>query len=129
MKTNNQDYKTTLNTTILNIFNVNFGNVRQTSVNGVMYYLAHDVCSVLELSNTTKIISGLSDSTAQNRPTKKYIKKFIEHVNAHRTVYLISMEGVFEIILKGKSSKCSDIKEYFANNILPKCAGLMGAQS
>jgi len=126
MKTNNNDYNT-FNNTLLYLLNTEFGHVRQVTVKGVVYYLAHDVCKVLGLTNTTTVINGLSDTTVQNGPMKTNIKMFIESVNKHRKVYLISIEGVFEIILKGKSSQCTDIKEYFAHRMLPKCAGLMGA--
>lgn len=116
----------TFNHNLIDMLNVELGAIRNTTIDGVVYYLAHDVCRFLKLTNTTNVIRGLSGRTLYSGDRITKMKKLIEPINKYRPVHLITIEAVFQIILNGKSEICADIKEYLAMSILPRCAETLG---
>lgn len=115
--------------TLMKIMIPELGTVRSVQFNGIVYYLVCDVCEVLNICNTTKVIGTLSGSTIYNAAfVKTHIKKYVERFNQYRAVHLVTIEGVYQIIFNNKSTICNEIKDYLSIHILPKCINTMGVK-
>jgi len=49
-----------------------------------------------------------------NVSTEYRTKEFVGEFNKHRKIHLLTLTGVFQLILNNKSTECRRIKEYLA---------------
>jgi len=107
-----------MNATLATLFGQEWANVRTAIIDGVEMYMALDICRILGLSNVTFALKGVTG--VYNVSPRYRTKEFIEEWNHRRKIHLLTLDGVFQLILNNKSSECRRIKEYVAASVLPE---------
>jgi prophage antirepressor-like protein len=107
-----------MNATLRRIFGKDWKHVRSTVTDGKELHMAYDICKILGLKNVTLAIR--SAKGACNVKSEHRTMELIEDWNKFRTVHLLSIEGVFELILNNKSAECRRIKDYIVMSIMPE---------
>jgi len=107
-----------MNTTLKTIFGENWKHVRSTIIDGKEFHMAYDICKILDLKNVTLAIR--SAKGACNVKPENRTMELIEDWNKFRTVHLLTIGGVFELILNNKSAECRRIKDYIVTSVMPK---------
>jgi prophage antirepressor-like protein len=91
--------------------------VRWQKHDGVIMYFACDVKEVLGLSNVTTATSGV---TAGNRVERsERVKAYPYDPNIPCKVILLTLIGVYQLILNNNSAMSKKYRNYIACNILP----------
>jgi len=78
-------------------------------VNGELHWLGCDVIQKLGLSSTTQAIKGTREKPKLKFPA--YRMHMIPEVNAERSVYLLNITGVIEVIKLNSNKKTKILKE------------------
>lgn len=86
-----------------NYFGQEWSTVAAYDIDGQAYYVGHDVVRVLGLRSTTWAIR-------RKISRANWTMRYIEDINRGRTVYLVNLRGVLEIILYNNSQTCNRIK-------------------
>ena len=107
-----------MNPTLARIFGSDWAEVRSTVIDGKEVHMAFDICKILGLSNVTLAIKG--GASKSNVNPQHRTMELIEDWNKFRTVHLLTIDGVFELILNNKSAECKRIKDYIVASVLPK---------
>ena len=106
-----------MNITLTRLFGSEWGDERYGNFNGKEMHMAYDICKVLGLSNSTIAIRGSAGIC--NVSSKHRIMEMVEDWNPIRTVHLLTIDGVFQMILNNKSAECRRIKDYLVASVLP----------
>jgi len=85
--------------------------------------MAYDICAILGITNVTTGIKGVDG--AYRVDLENRAKRYVQQWNARRKVHLLSLEGVFQLIINNKAAKCKEIKRYLTCNYLPGVDGLV----
>ena len=107
-----------MSATLVNIFGPEWADVRTAMIEGQEMYMAHDICKILGLSNVTTALGGVNGSYNVSPQFRR--KERVYEWNHRRKIHLLTVEGVFQLILNNKSKECKKIKEYLASEVLPK---------
>jgi prophage antirepressor-like protein len=105
-------------TALVRIFGKEWFHVRTAIINKKRYYMAHDCCQILGISNVSLAIKsarGVHNVSQEERTMEQ-----IDEWNKFRTIHLLTLNGVFQLILNNKSAGCRKIKNHIASAILPK---------
>ena len=106
-----------MNATLTKLFGPEWTMVRTAIIGGEEMYMAYDICGVLGLSNVTFALRGVSGSYNVSPSFRTKFK--IDDWCKFRKIHLLTLDGVFQLIMNNKSPECKRIKEYMAANILP----------
>jgi len=94
-----------------------WSRVRTQRHDGVIMFFACDVQGILGLSNVTTATRGV---TGGNRVEwDQRIKTLTYDPNIPCKVILLTLAGVFQLILNNNSKKCREYKNYLAIHFLP----------
>ena len=106
-----------MNATLARLFGPEWLNVRTVVIDNEEMHMAHDICEILGLSNVTFALRGVSGSynVSPNFRTKEKIDDWC----TFRKIHLLTLDGVFQLVMNNKSPECKRIKEYMAANVLP----------
>ena len=115
-----------MNTTLLDIFGPEWSYVRRIILNGKELHMAHDICKLLGLSNTTTAIRGVKKGCNVDRENRTM--EHIECWNKLRTIHLLTIEGVLQLILNNKSTGCKKIKDSMIKSMKPLTAHKFNSQ-
>ena len=96
----------------LKVFNYSGKNVRVVSEEGRIWFLASDVCKLLNLTNTTTVLKRLSPEYST--------KVQVETAGGIQNVNAISKEAVMELVLGSRKGTRKEIKEWFSNTLFPQ---------
>ena len=88
----------------LKVFNYSGKNVRVVSEEGRIWFLASDVCKLLNLTNTTTVLKRLSPEYST--------KVQVETAGGIQNVNAISKEAVMELVLGSRKGTRKEIKEW-----------------
>jgi BRO family, N-terminal domain len=105
-----------MNETLSNIFGPEWSDVRFDTINEIEMHMAYDICKKLKIKNVTIAIRGNKDN--HNVSQQYRTMEFIEDWNKLRTIHLLTIDGVFQLIMNNKTIECKRIKEYIAANVL-----------
>lgn len=105
-----------MNETLTKYFGPEWGDVRHEFSDGVEWHMAWDISHVLGLKNVTIAIRGGKNSFNVDPQYRTMVKD--EYYNKFRTVHLLTIEGVFQLIMNNKTLECKRIKEYMARGVL-----------
>jgi prophage antirepressor-like protein len=105
------------NAVLAKYFGPEWGSVRKITINKEEMYMAYDICQLLGITNVTHALKGVTGT--YNVSPNFRIKMKIEDWNTFRKIHLLTLDGVFQLILNNKSQKCKLIKEYIASEVLP----------
>lgn len=106
-----------MNATLAKIFGNEWAFIRSVTINDEEMYMAHDICKLLGISNVTIALRGVTGS--YNVSPNFRTKEKIEEWNTFRKIHLLTLDGVYQLILNNKSPECRRIKEYIASQVLP----------
>lgn len=107
-----------MNPTLARIFGPDWVEVRSVVIDGKELHMAHDICKLLGLSNVTVAVKGGAGRC--NVDQENRTMELIEEWNKFRTVHLLTIDGVFQLILNNKSAECRRIKDYVVSSVLPR---------
>lgn len=86
-------------------------------------YLAHDICEILEITNVTNAIKGINGQHRVDMVNRD--KQYVKDWNPRRKVHLLSLAGVFQLIMHNRTKKCYEIRNYIACRYLPNAQQLV----
>lgn len=99
--------------TEIQTFNFNSAPVRTlTDENGEPWFVAKDVCNVLELNNVSQALSRLDDDEKQNIILNDGISR-----NPNRAI--ISESGLYALILASRKPEAHEFKRWVTHEVLP----------
>lgn len=95
----------------LAIYDYNAQSVRTVMVNGVVYFIASDVCNVLEVSNTSQAMDRLSEK-------QKLI--YTLHISGqNRETWLVNESGLYKLILRSNKKEAEKFQDWVTDEVLP----------
>jgi len=108
----------------LSIFNFKNSPVRTTEINNQIWFLANDVCSILEYKNPRKAIA---DHCKSKGVTKRYTPALCDVTKRDTTskarksqeMTYISEANLFRLIIKSKQEKAVIFEEWVMEELLP----------
>lgn len=93
------------------IYNASNQQVRTVIVNGEPFFVAKDVCDILQLSDVCKTVSKLDDD-------EKLIRKvFVSGQN--RDVTLVNESGLYNLIFRSYKSEAKTFRKWVTGEVLP----------
>jgi anti-repressor protein len=94
------------------VFNYQNNQVRTVSINNEPWFVARDVCEILELSDVSMSISRLDDD-------EKLIQKlFVSGQN--RDVITISESGLYSLVLTSNKPEAKMFKRWITHEVIPQ---------
>ena len=105
------------------ILDENKNSVKKFNIEGCVYYKASDVAKLLKITNITNTIEYISRQFSKDDGKEIATKKVIENYNNSRAIHLITIEGVFQMILNGKTKCCKAFKAYLSSGVLAEHYG------
>ena len=103
-----------MSNTSINLFTLNFNNspVRTTEINNQIWFLANDVCSILEYKNPRRTI----DSHCKE---KGVTKRYTLTNGGNQEMVYINEPNLFRLIIKSKQEKAVLFEEWVMEELLP----------
>lgn len=98
----------------INFFTFNFNNspVRTTEINNQLWFLANDVCSILEYKNPRRAIE-------LHCKEKGVTKRYTLTKGGNQEMTYISEANLFRLIIKSKQEKAVIFEEWVMEDLLP----------
>lgn len=96
------------------IFTFEEREVRVVERDGSPWWVAKDVCEVLELSNTTEALRGLEDDEKVQLDTN-----IINPEVGGRGTYIVSEAGLYSLILRSRKPEAKHFKRWVTHDVLP----------
>ena len=94
-----------------NIFHYKQLPVRTVTIAGEPWFVAGDVCDILELTNTTKTIRGLDDD-------EKGLT-IIQSLGGNQETNIVSESGLYCLILRSRKPEAKLFKRWVTHDVLP----------
>jgi len=94
-----------------NIFNYENKQIQVVIENGEPWFVAKDVCDVLEHSDTSKAVSRLDDDEKLTRTL------FVSGQN--REVWLVNEPGLYSLILTSRKPEAKAFKRWITHDVMP----------
>jgi prophage antirepressor-like protein len=103
-----------MSNTSINLFTFNFNNspVRTTEINNKIWFLANDVCSILEYKNSRRAIE-------LHCKEKGVTKRYTLTNGGNQEMIYISEANLFRLIIKSKQEKAVIFEEWVMEDLLP----------
>lgn len=92
-------------------FNATSQEIRSLLVENEPYFIAKDVCDILELSHTTKALKVLDDDEKLNVP--------IVHSGQKRKMLIINESGLYKLIFKSIKPEAKAFQKWVTKEVLP----------
>lgn len=105
---NNVTVNTTTNTTNNQVFNFGDYQVRTVIKEGEPWFVAKDVCSVLEVSNTSDAVSRLD---CEDKAEVAITDTSSNGVTQSRTLTVINESGLYSLILTSRKPEAKAFKK------------------
>lgn len=96
----------------LSTFNFHNSLVRTTEINGQIWFLANDVCSILEYKNTRRTIS-------LHCKEKGVTKRYTPTSSGEQEMIYINEPNLFRLIIKSKKEEAVVFEEWVMEDLLP----------
>lgn len=93
-----------------------FNEVKSITIANRRYYAAKDVLKVLGLTNTTRSLAAIHNNTHNPH----YMKLLVSGICRRTPIYMITTEGILQLIMNGRSEVCTSIKSYLASKHLKR---------
>jgi anti-repressor protein len=95
----------------LQIFNYSENHVRTVLKDGQPYFVAKDICEILEIGNVTDAVKRLSDSM-------KGVDS-IETLGGKQEVNVITEAGVYKLVFTSRKPEAEKFTDWIASEVLP----------
>lgn len=95
----------------LQSFDFQSKQVRTLSINGEPWFVATDVCAILEMGNPRQVVSRLDDD-------EKGVH-IVDTLGGQQEVTIINESGLFSLILTSRKSQAKAFKRWVTHEVLP----------
>lgn len=96
--------------------------VRTVVQNGEPWFVAKDVCEILELDNVTRALSTLDDDERGSLT----ISKGTSPMGGNPNVNIINESGLYALIFKSRKSQAHAFRKWVTSEVLPRFGKLVG---
>jgi hypothetical protein len=83
-------------------------------IEGIPHWPGYQVIKLLGLSNTTQAIRGNKNYPKIKFPL--YRKHFVPEINHRRSIYMLPVEGIVQVIAKNRKPSCGQLRYKLANH-------------
>ena len=97
----------------IQLFNYDSNAVRAIEQNGEVWFVAKDVCDVLELSNPTEALRALDDD-------EKNTLRISEGIRGNPTMNVINESGLYRLAFRSNKPMAKDFTRWVAHTVLPE---------
>lgn len=94
-----------------NVFHYNGGSVRTVIRDGEPWFVARDVCDVLEIVNSTRAVANLNDS-------QKGIQK-VKTPGGEQDMIIISEPGLYKLVFRSNKPEAEKFTDWVASEVIP----------
>ena len=102
---------------MLAVFNYNQSEVRTITINNEPWFVAQDVCNILELENVSKALSRLDDDE-KTELDRESILTLSDDPNTVR-LSAISESGLYSLVLSSRKPEAKPFKRWIAHDVIP----------
>ena len=99
----------------LQVFNYQNKNVRTVEKDGQIWFVAKDVCDVLELTNPTEAIKSLDD----DEKNTLRISEGIQQNRGNPNVNIISESGLYTLVMRSNKPEAHKFRKWVTSEVLP----------
>ena len=92
----------------LQVFSYNGNNVRTVERNGDIWFVAKDVCDVLDIQNTTQAIQNLDND-----------ERAMFYIGRQGEANIISESGVYALVLRSNKPEAKNFSRWVRKEVLP----------
>lgn len=92
-------------------FNASDKHLSPILINGQPYFVAVEICEILDLSNTTKALYALDDDEKLTLP--------IVRAGQKRSVNLINESGLYNLIFQSRKPEAKSFRKWVTSEVLP----------
>lgn len=96
----------------LSIFNYGQNEVRTVQVNGEPWFVAKDVCAVLELKDHRTSINLLDEDERHTVPVT-------DTLGRNQDTYIVNEPGLYSLILRSRKPEAKTFKRWITHEVLP----------
>ena len=96
----------------LSIFNYGQNEVRTVQVNGEPWFVAKDVCAVLELKDHRTSINLLDEDERHTVPVT-------DALGRNQDTYIVNEPGLYSLILRSRKPEAKTFKRWITHEVLP----------
>ena len=100
------------------LFDYKKHQVRTVIIDGDIWFVAQDVCNILEIKNPTDALSNLSDKMKMTLEGKESILGITEDPNTVR-ILLLSEPGLYKLVFKSRKPEAEKFSDWVVSEILP----------
>lgn len=93
------------------VFNFKDSKVRTVSQDGNPWWVAKDVCEVLEIAKTTQAIQGLDGD--------EKLMATIQASGQNRNMWIINEPGLYSLILRSRKPEAKAFKRWIVHEVIP----------
>lgn len=97
----------------LEVFNFEENQVRTiTDENGDVWFVAKDVCDVLEINNVSQALSRLDDD--------EKLTSLLMIEGQNREILMINESGLYSLVMTSRKSEAKRFKKWVTSEVLPQ---------
>lgn len=104
--------------TSVTLFSYQSAKVRTVIVDGEIWFVAKDICDVLDIKNSRDALSSLSDKMKITLEGKESIVGITDDPNVVR-ISLISEPGMYKLVFKSRKPEAEKFSDWVVTEILP----------
>ncbi len=96
----------------LQSFNYEINQIRTVEINGEIWFVAVDICKVLEINNVTDALSRLDED-------EKNTLVLNEGIRGNPNLNIISESGFYSLVLSSRKAEAKAFKKWVTSEVLP----------
>ena len=100
------------------LFDYNSSKIRTVIIDWEIWFVAKDICDILELTNPTESLKMLSDKMKMTLEGKESILSITEDPNTVRLL-LISEPGMYKLVFKSRKPEAEKFSDRVVTEVLP----------
>lgn len=92
--------------------------VRTVIIDGDIWFVAKDVCDILDIKNPTDALTNISDKMKMTLEGKESILGITEDANTVR-ILLISEPGMYKLVFRSRKPEAEKFSDWVVSEVLP----------
>lgn len=100
------------------LFDYKETKIRTVVIDGEVWFVAKDICDILEIANSRDAISSLSDKMKLTLEWKDSIVGVADGPNIVR-ISLISEPGMYKLVFKSRKPEAEKFSDWVVSEVLP----------
>ena len=102
----------------ITLFDYKNAKVRTVIIDGEIWFVAKDVCDILEIANSRDAVSSLSDKMKMTLVGKESLVALTDDPNVTQ-ISLISEPGMYKIVFKSRKPEAEKFSDRVVSQVLP----------